>query len=125
MWSIQPIQSQGRLPANILRCINCLNSPSCSVPINIVLENSGEAYDIYNEAVEAWGQKDCLSALSEVNITQDNIKSCIAYHIEKKQADVKYPLEEVEKKYKESPDFAFLIGRISEFIRIVSIVKRI
>ena len=61
---------------------------SSAALINVVLENSEKAYEIYSEAVEAWDRKDCQSALSEVRITEDDIKACIKYLIEKKQNDI-------------------------------------
>lgn len=87
----------------------------------VVLDNYEKAHQIFNEAVQAWGRKDCKSVVSEVDkyITPSHIDRYVDYFIKgNKESDLDYPFEELEKKYRNSPDFTFLIGRINEFIRM-------
>ena len=86
--------------------------------VEIVLKNSGKAILIYNEAKKAWGRPDCQTALNEVQIPFSNMLAAIEAVRSKKISDSPDPLADIKKRYKDSSDFKYLIGRVNEFIKV-------
>lgn len=86
--------------------------------MQVVLNNSGKAKCIYDEAMEAWSRGDCQAVLNETKIP---FPSCITamQAIESENiSDWADPLEETYAIYRDSKDFKYLIAKINEFIKL-------
>ncbi|MBA7569713.1 hypothetical protein ES708_11454 [subsurface metagenome] len=84
----------------------------------VVLENSEAAKRIYDEAAEAWARGDCQAVLNETKIPFSSCLIAMEAVESNKISDWVDPFEDTYTVYKDSKDFAYLIDRINEFIKV-------
>jgi len=73
---------------------------------------------IYDEAVESWSMDDCQAVLNETEIPFSSCLTAIKAVESNKISDWADPFEETYAIYRDSNDFAYLIDRINEFIKL-------
>jgi hypothetical protein len=89
--------------------------------VNVLVENSKEARDIYQEIVEAWDRPDCQELLKDDNVAipiaeiEAWAKTVIKGNEYESDLDI---WTETYERYRKSDDFQYLFDRIREFIKV-------